>query len=131
MNIGPSNPPQTALVLPDCWLSTCEIFDGEPHGREMASPDAAGSTGGVLQRLCMLPAPTPPGEPPTARSESTRTKTKSQLTPNHCKVLIANQAHLLPGGVEPVDSEQGQEEEVLDYRNKESRPEELTSDQCP
>ena len=24
-----------------------------------------------------------------------------------------------------------EEEEVLDYRNKESRPEDLTSDQCP
>lgn len=75
-------------------------------------------------------SPHPPGEPPlpgqSPHGSRRRASWPEPLQGAYCK----------PGPFAPRRGgacrfEQGQEEEVLDYRNKESRPEELTSDQCP
>ena len=41
MNIGLPQPTHlNSSLLPDCWLSTCEIFDGECHGGRNGIADA-------------------------------------------------------------------------------------------
>ena len=83
MNVGLPQPTRLhSSVLPDRWHSTCEPLDGEFRGgRNGVARCSCVNTGGVLQRLCMLPAlpgrATRPGRSPNRQA---RTKTKDWLT---------------------------------------------------
>ena len=133
MNIGLSQPTHLNKQLSAAWLLAFHMWNlrrrvswWEKWHRQCSCEN----TGGVLQRLCMMPAPAPPGEPPTARSESTQTKMRASW-PEPLQGAYCKPDPFVPRMDGACRFKQAQEEKVLDYRNKESRPEDLTSDQCP